>query len=56
MLHHELAVSLAEGSLGRGMMWAALETQSTTVRMAVLPSDGGRPVTKSREMWDQDGE
>ena len=47
------AVSLPEGSLGRGMNWAALENQSTTVRMAVMPSDGGNPVTKSRDIWDQ---
>ena len=46
------AVSLAEGNLGRGMKWAALENLST-VRMMVLPSDGGSPVTKSREIWDQ---
>ncbi len=43
------AVSLAEGSLGRGMKWTAFENLSTTV----LPLDGGRPVTKSMAMWDQ---
>jgi hypothetical protein len=32
------------------MKWMALENRYTTVRMAVLPSDGGRPVTKSMEM------
>lgn len=32
------------------MKWAALENRSTTVRMTVLPSDGGSPVTKSRDM------
>lgn len=47
------AVSLAVGSLGRGMKWADLEKRSTTVRMVVLLSDGGSPVTKSREMWDK---
>ena len=35
------------------MTCAALEKRSITVRMVVLPSDGGRPVTKSRAMWDQ---
>jgi hypothetical protein len=40
-----LAVTLADGSLGRGIKWVALENRSTTVRMVVLPSDGGRPVT-----------
>lgn len=45
-----MAASLVEGSLGRGIKWVALENLSTTVRMVVLPSDGGRPVTKSREM------
>ena len=35
------------------MKCAALEKQSITVRMVVLPSDGGRPVTKSKAMWDQ---
>ena len=40
------AVSLEEGSLGRATKWAALEKQSITVRMVVLPSDVGRPVTK----------
>ena len=35
------------------MKCAALEKWSITVRMVVLPSDGGRPVTKSRAMWDQ---
>ena len=42
-----LAVSLAEGNLGREMNCAALENLSRTVRMVVSPSDGGRPVTKS---------
>ncbi len=47
------AVSLAEGSLGRGIKCAALENRSTTVRMTVLPADEGRPVIKSRATWDQ---
>ena len=47
------AVSLAVGSLGSGMSWAVLENRSITVRMTVLLSEGGRPVTKSNEMWDQ---
>jgi hypothetical protein len=37
------AVSLAEGSLGRGMKWVALENWSIAVRTAVFPSDGGDP-------------
>ena len=38
----------------RAMKSAALEKRSITVSMVVvLPSDGGRPVTKSRAMWDQ---
>ena len=48
------AISLVESNLGRGMKWAAFENLSTTVRMVVLPSDGGSPVTKSREIWDQE--
>ena len=35
------------------MKYAAFEKRSITVRMVVLPSDGGRPVTKSRAMCDQ---
>jgi hypothetical protein len=31
------AVSLAEGSLGRGMKWMALVHLSTTVRIVLLP-------------------
>jgi hypothetical protein len=40
---------------GRGIKWVALENLSTTVRIVVLPSDGGSPVTKSRDIWDQGG-
>ena len=46
------AVSLAEGSLGRGMKWTDLENRSTTVRIVVLLSDRGRPVIKSSDTWD----
>ena len=35
------------------MKCAALEKRLITVRMVVLPSDVGRPVTKSRVMCDQ---
>jgi hypothetical protein len=53
MLHHDrLTVSLAEGNLGMGRKCAALENQSTTVSMVVLSSDGGRPLTKSNNIWD----
>ena len=31
----------------------ALDKRSNMVKMAVLPFDGGRPVIKSRAMWDQ---
>ncbi len=47
------AVSLAEGILGRGIKWVAFENRSTTVKTTVLPWEGGSPVTKSSEMWDQ---
>ncbi len=47
-----VAVSLAEGSLGKGMNRAALENRSTITRMTELPWDGGRPVMKSRDMCD----
>jgi len=47
------AVSFADGSLGRGIKWTILLKWSTTVRMTVLSLDGGIPVTKSKEMWDQ---
>ena len=33
------------------MKWAVLVNLSTTVRIVVLPSDGWRPVTKSRDIW-----
>lgn len=39
--------------MGKVMKWAALENQSTTVRMTVLHAEGERPVLKSRGMWDQ---
>jgi hypothetical protein len=48
------ATFLAEGNLGRGMKWVALENLSTTVRIVVLGSDGGSPVTKSSDIWDGD--
>ncbi len=46
------AVSWADGNLGSGIKWAALENRSTTVKTTVFPADGGRPVTKSRAMCD----
>lgn len=49
-----LAVSSAVGSFSRARTCAALENWSTTITITVLPLDGGRPVTKSRTMWDQD--
>ncbi len=47
------AVSLAEGNLGMATKWTILENLLTIVRMVVLPSERGSPVTKSREMSDQ---
>lgn len=46
-------VSKAEGSLGREMKWADLEILSIIVRITELPSETGKPVTKSRAMCDQ---
>ena len=45
--------SVAERSLVRGTKCMALDKRSNMVKMAVLPFDGGRPVIKSRAMWDQ---
>ncbi len=50
------AVSLAEGSLGRATKWTALEKRSTTVRITVLPLDRGRPVTKTRDGKEWEGD
>ena len=36
-----------------GSLFATLLKRSTTVSMTVLPSEVGRPVTKSKDMWDQ---
>lgn len=47
------AISLTDGSLGRGTKCDILENLSTTVRIVVLPSDKGRAVTKSKDMSDQ---
>lgn len=30
-----------------------MDNWSTTVKMAVFPSERGRPVTKSKDTWDQ---
>lgn len=45
-----LAISLVEDSLGCGTKCADLDKRSTKVMIQVLPSDKGRPVTKSREI------
>lgn len=45
-------VSRAEGSFARGKKCAALENLLMMVSMTVLPSEGGKPVTKSRAMCD----
>ena len=42
---------LVLGPRGGATKWAAFEKQSITVRMVVLPFDGGRPVTKYKDMW-----
>lgn len=47
------AVSNADGNLDTWTKWAALENLSMIEKITVLPSDGGRPVMKSMEMWDQ---
>lgn len=47
-----LAVSRAVGSFGRTSKFAAFEKQSTTVRMTMFPLDVGKPITKSRAMWN----
>ncbi len=53
MMTGKLAVSRAEGSLGRDTKCTALEKRSAMVNTVVLPLDGGSLVTKSRAMWDQ---
>ena len=47
---------LAVGNLGNGIYWGVLQNLSTTVWITVLPSEDGRPVTKSTDTWDQDDE
>lgn len=47
-----LVVSLAEGSLGMGMKWTILEKWPTTIKITVFPSEGGKPVTKPKDMWE----
>lgn len=46
-------VSAAEGSFGSWTKCADREKRSTMVSTTVLWSEGGRPVTKSKAMWDQ---
>lgn len=46
------AVSLADGSFGKGMKCAILEKHLTILRRAAFPPEGGRTVTKLTEMWD----
>lgn len=41
------------GGLESATKWAALEKRSTMVRIVLLPAEAGRPVTKSKEIWDQ---
>lgn len=48
------AVSKAVGSLVGAMKCAILEKWSTMVGMVVLLCEGGWPVTKSKEIWDQE--
>lgn len=45
-----LAVSRADGSLGRGLKCTDLENQSIIVRIVMLPSEGGSPMRKSTAM------
>lgn len=49
------AVSLANGSLGKGTNLHALVKQSTQTRMTMFPMDTGIPVTKSIEIWEAEG-
>jgi len=48
-----LPVSEAKGNLGKDTRWATLENLSTTVKITEIPSDQGRPETKSKAMCDQ---
>ena len=50
-----LAISLAEGSLGNARKLTALENQSMTMGMVVLPLDGGRSVSSGRHGTRDDG-
>ena len=57
-------VSRAEGSLGRGMKWAAFENRSTTTIMTVNPVDEGTPCEPQKvlnlfdrvRLWSLEGE
>ena len=44
----------AVGNLGNDQKLKALEKQATITPMTELPWDGGRPLMKSRKIWDQD--
>lgn len=48
-----LQVSFAECTLERGTKGNNLENLSTVLKTTMLPLDGGSPVTKSMDMWDQ---
>lgn len=43
---------MADGNFSRGMKCAIFEKRSTTVKIVVLPLEGGSPVTKSIDMRD----
>ena len=43
----------AELELGTGTKCANLEKRSMIVNIMVLPLEGGSPVTKSMDRWDQ---
>lgn len=47
------AVSLAVGSLDRGINLAALENLSKMTNIVVFPWDGGSPLIKSMDICDQ---
>lgn len=47
------AVSMAEGNVGRRTKWTDLANQTMMVKVTVVLSEGGWPVTKSRAMRDQ---
>lgn len=46
-------ISQVEGNLGRAIKWAILEKWPMTLQTTVLTFEGGKPVMKSNDTWDQ---